>query len=203
MPTDAEERDDPIPAAIQAALPPLPLALADHPTLRAWRKAQAIWQDHPAAVVLGADTIVVLDQTVLNKPDNPAHARAMLSQLAARSHTVYTGLCICHDHPASPRFDLVASHVTLPPLTAEDIDAYVATGDPLDKAGGYGIQGLDGRLVAQVAGSYTAVVGLPLSATWRLLAAAGIAPQTDPAQAYETWLRNQRKEPLPCPPTEP
>lgn len=203
MPTEAEEAQDPVPAAISRALPACPLPLPDHPTLRAWRKAHAIWQHHPGTVVLGADTVVVLGDSVLNKPDDAAHARAMLARLAGRTHTVYTGLCVYGPQQHVPLFDLIASEVTLAPLEEATIAAYVATGEPLDKAGAYGIQGMGGHLVQQVVGSYTAVVGLPLPATHHLLSAAGIARLHDPKDAYTTWLRNQRKEPLPCPPTLP
>lgn len=207
--TDAEEQDTPVSPEIIAALPSFPLSLADHPTLRAWRKAHDVWAADSAHVVLGADTIVVLDQTVLNKPRDAAHAHTMLTQLAGRVHTVYTGLCVYRaqldgdDSCAQMQFDLVASEVTIAPLQADEIAAYVATGEPLDKAGAYGIQGLGGQLVRQVVGSYTAVVGLPLPATWRLLAAAGVSGLHDPAVAYRNWLQHQGKEPLSCPPTLP
>jgi septum formation protein len=203
MPTDAEEAQDPVPATITSALPACPLPLPDHPTLRAWRKAHAVWQQHPGAVVLGADTVVSLDDCALNKPDDAAHARAMLTRLAGRTHTVYTGLCVCAPQQQMPLFELVASEVTLAPLEDAAIAAYVATGEPLDKAGAYGIQGMGGHLVQHVVGSYTAVVGLPLPATHRMLSAAGVARLHNPEDAYTTWLRNQRKEPLPCPPTLP
>lgn len=203
LPTEAEEETHTIPPEINALLPPCPLTPDDHPTVRAWRKANDAWKRAQADVVLGADTVVVLDGKVLNKPRNPDDAHAMLAQLAGRSHTVYTGLCVYARQSQSPLLDLVASDVTIAPLNADEIAAYVATGEPMDKAGGYGIQGLGGRLVQQVVGSYTAVVGLPLPSTWQLLTQAGIAPMKDPTDAYYTWLRNQRKEPLPCPPTLP
>ena len=88
-------------------------------------------------------------------------------------------------------------------LTDAEIDAYIATGEPMDKAGAYGIQGLGGRLVRSVAGSYTCVVGLPLVAIHRLLSTAGYTQLTDPTEAYLYWLDSQGKEPLPCPPTFP
>jgi septum formation protein len=170
--------------------------------------------------VIGADTTVVLDGMVLNKPTDAAHARSMLAQLAGRTHTVYTGICVIrplteHAPPTLHKsatltidgwgvwLELVASAVELAELSAETIAAYVATGEPLDKAGSYGIQGLGGQLVRAVHGSYTNVVGLPLPATHRLLAAAGMSGLIDPSAAYTRWLESQGKEPLPCPPTLP
>lgn len=213
--TDAEESDSPPPPEIVAALPPSSLPLAQHPTLLAWRKAHAVWSHDPAHVVLGADTIVVLDGAVLGKPRDAAHARAMLAQLAGQVHTVYTGVCVCGSgsradaeyEPSAPvnqfQVALVTSDVTIAPLDREEIAAYVATGEPLDKAGAYGIQGLGGQLVRRVVGSYTAVVGLPLPTTWRMLTAVGISGLAEPTAAYRKWLQYQGKEPLPCPPTLP
>ena len=97
------------------------------------------------------------------------------------------------------QLDLVASDVAIADLTDAEIEAYVATGEPMDKAGAYGIQGLGGRLVRSVAGSYTCVVGLPLVAIHRLLSAAGYTRLTDPTEAYMRWLDSQGKEPLSCP----
>jgi septum formation protein len=110
-------------------------------------------------------------------------------------------------NPQSPissiQLDLVASDVLIAELTDAEIEAYVATGEPMDKAGAYGIQGLGGRLVRSVAGSYTCVVGLPLVTIHKLLSAAGFTQLSDPTKAYMRWLEAQGKEPLPCPPTFP
>lgn len=214
--TDAEESDEPAPATVVSALPACPLPLKEHPTLRAWRKADAVWSQNVADIVLGADTIVVLDGAVLGKPRDSVEAQAMLGRLAGRTHTVYTGLCVYGVRPRSVggtnqppatapqlQFHLETSDVTIAPLEAAAIAAYVRTGEPLDKAGAYGIQGLGGQLVRQVVGSYTAVVGLPLPATWHMLSAAGITGMEDPTAAYRNWLHHQGKEPLPCPPTLP
>lgn len=225
--SDAEERDDPVPHAVLTALPPLDLPRATHPTLLAWRKASHAAALTSEAVILGADTIVVLDGEVLNKPRDSSHACQMLTRLSGRIHTVYTGLCVirrdagrtmknddrddvCNTHPSSfilhpyqVWLDLVASEVEIAPLSAQGIADYVSTGEPLDKAGAYGIQGLGGRLVRGVRGSYTAVVGLPLSQTCRLLEAAGVNYLHDPEQTYRRWLEQQGKEPLPWPPTQP
>jgi septum formation protein len=101
------------------------------------------------------------------------------------------------------QLDLISSDVAIADLTDEEIDTYIATGEPMDKAGAYGIQGLGGRLVRSVVGSYTCVVGLPLVAVHRLLTAAGYSQLNDPTEAYRRWLDSQGKEPLPCPPTFP
>ncbi|MCS6841342.1 MAG: Maf family protein [Roseiflexus sp.] len=203
--TDAEEHAHPPPPEIVAALPPLALPLFDHPTLRAWRKASAACASAPDSVIIGADTIVTLEGEVLNKPIDPDDARRMLRRLSGKTHTVYTGLAVidARQTGAPPLFDLVASRVTVAVLSDADIDAYVATGEPLDKAGAYGIQGLGGRLVRAVAGSFTCVVGLPLVETWRLLRAAGIRGLGDPVEGYRRWLLDQGKEIPPCPPTLP
>ena len=216
---DGEERDHPPPSAVVAALPPCPVPLATHPTLLAWRKADAACAESPDSVIIGADTIVVLDGDVLGKPRDLTHARTMLRRLSGRTHTVYTGLAVIGQElgvgswgsgmsqlptpNSQPLLDLVASDVQIADLTDAEIEAYVATGEPMDKAGAYGIQGLGGRLVRSVAGSYTCVVGLPLVAVHRLLAAAGYTHLTDPTEAYMRWLDSQGKEPLSCPPTFP
>jgi septum formation protein len=217
--TDGEEQSDPPPAAVLAALPRCPLPLATHPTLLAWRKANAACAEAPDSVIIGADTIVVLDGDVLGKPRDRDHAHIMLRRLAGRTHTVYTGLAVIRPEtrdsgletgqnnplpPVSlPLLDLVASEVTVAKLAGAEIDAYIATGEPMDKAGAYGIQGLGGRLVREVVGSYTCVVGLPLVALHRLLTNAGLAGLVDPTEAYLRWLGAQGKEPLSCPPTFP
>lgn len=198
-PSDAEEQDGLIPDALQALLPDCPVSLSDHPTVRAWRKAADIYTTHPTSVVLAADTIVVLADQVLNKPDDPNHARAMLTSLSGRTHRVYTGLCLYHPGHDLPRFELVHSDVTLAALQPTDIDWYISTGEPLDKAGSYGIQGLGGRLVEQVVGSHTAIVGFPLPNVSNLLVAAGITPRYTPQEAYDTWLQDQQKETPPWP----
>jgi nucleoside triphosphate pyrophosphatase len=216
--TDGEEREDIPPAPVIAALPPAPLPLAAHPTLLAWRKAHAACAETPGSVIIGADTIVVLDGDVLGKPRDVDHACALLRRLSGRTHTVYTGLAVMRPAAGDARqqnasqlqpsicglyLDLVASQVTIAELTSDEIAAYVATSEPLDKAGAYGIQGRGGRLVREVVGSYTCVVGLPLVELHRLLSAAGVIGLIDPTEAYRRWLSAQGKEPLPCPPTFP
>lgn len=206
--TDAEEADLVEPPAVSAGLPGLAVPPRHHPTLLAWRKAHAAAAQAPDAVVLGADTIVVLDGEVLNKPADGAHARAMLRSLAGRTHCVHTGLCVIvpageGERPGRTLLDVATAEVTFRAVDDAEIAAYVATGEPLDKAGAYGVQGLGGTLVRGVRGSYTAVVGFPLVLAHSLLTAAGVVGLADPKATYHRWLHSQGKEPLPCPPTLP
>lgn len=142
---------------------------AEHYVLRLAReKAQAgvavAEQDLP---VLGADTIVVLNGEVLEKPRDEQHAREMLAKLSGATHQVLTAVALADRHQ---QLDcLVTTEVTFRSLSAEDIAAYVASGEPMDKAGAYGIQGLGGNFVRKINGSYHAVVGLPLVETTELL----------------------------------
>ncbi len=203
--SDAEERDDPVPEAVLAALPPFDLPRATHPSLLAWRKASHAAALAPGATILGADTIVVLGDEVLNKPRDPAHARQMLASLSGRTHIVYTGICVIEraEGGGMIQLDLVTSEVEIAPLSPHVIADYVDTGEPMDKAGSYGIQGLGGRLVRGVRGSYTAVVGLPLVQVHRMLSAAGVVGLHNPESTYRRWLEQQGKDPLPWPPTQP
>lgn len=184
--SDAEETEHYPAAALRAQLTPLAMPLDDHPAIRAWRKGNHIAHQFPAAVTLAADTIVVCDGVVLNKPRDPADAARMLRMLAGRTHEVYTGMALFvpqHD----PVFHVECSRVTMRNLTDAEIATYVATGEPMDKAGAYGIQGIAGSLVAAVDGSFTNVVGLPMQATIALLAHAGIAVQTALPVAFAQW----------------
>jgi septum formation protein len=131
----------------------------------------------PGEVVLSADTTVVLDGEILGKPDDAAHARAMLGRIAGRRHTVYTGVAL-HLPAASgePRRAVTVdrTEVRIAPLSESEIADYVATGEPLDKAGAYAIQGLGTLLVEAIDGNYTNVVGLPLPATAQLFRQLGL-----------------------------
>lgn len=197
--TNGEEQDWALPAEIERQLPSFPLDPRQHPTMLAWRKTQAAIEEGYGGIILGADTIVTIDGMILGKPRDDVDARRMLGMLAGRTHTVYTGLSLL-DTGAQPRclLDLVASDVTMSVLTDAEIAAYVATGEPSDKAGAYGIQGLGGRLVQGVAGSYTAVVGLPLVAVHRLLHTLGISELIDPGVAFQRWLADQGRNVPPC-----
>ncbi|KNC07500.1 septum formation inhibitor Maf [Klebsiella sp. RIT-PI-d] len=117
--------------------------------------------------VLGADTIVVLHGEVLEKPRDDADAAAMLRKLSGQTHQVFTAVALADRHLALE--SLVATEVTFRVLSEQDIAGYVASGEPQDKAGAYGIQGLGGCFVRKINGSYHAVVGLPLVETYELL----------------------------------
>jgi septum formation protein len=186
---------------VVAQLPPFELALRDHPTFIAWRKAIAAVEAGVRGLILAADTIVVIDGEVLGKPRDAAHAEAMLARLVGRTHTVYTGVVTLRhlpDEQPTLQMALDAAKVRMAPVEAAEIAAYVATGEPLDKAGSYGIQGLGGRLVQQVNGSYTCVVGLPLVTTHKLLTMMGVVGLVDPVVAFERWLADQGRASPPC-----
>ena len=129
-------------------------------------KAAAVADRQPAATVLGADTVVVVDAAILGKPRHDAAARAMLRRLSGRRHQVLTGVCLRRN--GQEAVGVVATWVWFAPLSAADIRAYVATGEPRDKAGAYAIQGLAARFIPRIAGSYSNVVGLPVATVWDL-----------------------------------
>lgn len=139
--------------------------------LLAERKAKAVAATNPTAYVLGADTIVVLEGFVLGKPKDAEEATVMLKQLSGKTHEVYTGVAI-----VSPK-DIISFYekttVTFWELTESEINMYVSSGEPLDKAGAYGIQQLGSFLVKEIQGDYFSVVGLPISRTVRELRRAG------------------------------
>jgi septum formation protein len=127
--------------------------------------------------VLAADTAVVLDGELLGKPATADEARSMLRRLSGRPHTVYSGVVLRDD--SGCRVCRVATTVRFRALGAGEIAAYVGTGEPMDKAGAYGIQGLGGAFVTAIEGSYSNVVGLPLAETLALLRASGIGSALD------------------------
>ena len=137
-------------------------------------KADWVAARHADEWVLEADTTVFIDHTVLNKPADLAEARAMLRRLAGRTHTVYTGVALRRLNAGLRVDEGVASTVTFRPFDDATIDAYFRVVNPLDKAGGYGIQ--DGRelIIERWEGSYTNIMGLPMEATKQILTMAGL-----------------------------
>ena len=145
----------------------------EDPVEFAERMAAAKAVDHPGLLV-SADTVVHLDGDILGKPKTQTEAVRMLERLSGRTHIVTTGVCVGR---ALRKIFSVSTRVQFRPLKAEEIHAYVATGDPMDKAGAYGIQGQAAAFVLTVDGSYTNVVGLPLAEVVRALSANGCPPR--------------------------
>ncbi|GBD26915.1 Maf-like protein YhdE [bacterium HR30] len=136
-------------------------------------KALAISQKIREAFVLGFDTEVELDGEILGKPADPSHAMTMLRCLSARQHRVCTGVCFARNARILENF-VVESHVTFKPLSDDLIRRYVATGEPLDKAGAYGAQGGGRAFIEKIEGSLTNVIGLPLDEVAALLQRHGL-----------------------------
>jgi septum formation protein len=144
-------------------------------------KAVAVSRTHPDRWLLAADTIVVVAGEILGKPSDPEDARRILERLSDREHQVITAVCLCHARRRYQELHAVTTQVCFKHLEAAVINAYLASGEPLDKAGAYGIQGRGACLVHSICGSYTNVVGLPLAETVDCLMAQGIiAPHGQP-----------------------
>ncbi len=135
-------------------------------------KALAIAQHRPHDIVLGADTVVVVDGQILGKPSDAADAARMLHLLSGREHQVITGVCLVVKGQASVASETTL--VTMSEITDQEIAAYVATGEPMDKAGAYAIQGIASRWIPCIEGDYSNVVGLPVALVYRMLRRAGI-----------------------------
>ncbi len=120
-------------------------------------------------LILGADTIVVVGEEVLGKPATHDDARRMLRRLSGRTHEVHTGLALVPPNGADQRVVEEITRVEFAPLTDAEIEAYIATAEPFDKAGAYAIQGVGGRYVTRIEGCYFNVMGLPLARLWTLL----------------------------------
>ena len=150
IPADVDETADP-------ALSPAELV-----AMLAEKKASAITIDNSAsnAIIIGSDTVVAIDNLILGKPKDDADAFAMLSRLQGRAHTVYTGVTVIT--PAGRRTFVESTKVFMRALTDEEINDYIQTGEPRDKAGAYGIQERGAVLIERVEGDYFTVVGLPL-----------------------------------------
>ncbi|RBP93976.1 septum formation protein [Cytobacillus firmus] len=137
----------------------------------AHRKAKAVFNKHPDSYVIGSDTVVVKDGNVLGKPGSSKEAFTMLKSLAGATHSVYTGVSIVTPENVNTFYE--KTDVVFWELTDEEINSYIGTGEPFDKAGAYGIQGMGSMLVKSINGDYFSVVGLPVSRTVRELRKAG------------------------------
>lgn len=156
-----------------AHVPEMPLA-QEPPLTYAQRlareKALAVLLRHPKNAVLGADTVVVIDEHLLEKPADAQDASRMLRLLSGRSHQVITGVCLVA--PGFERTEAEVTQVRFSQLSDEEITGYVRSGEPMDKAGAYGIQGIASRWIGRVEGCYFNVVGLPVERVYRMLRAA-------------------------------
>ena len=139
-------------------------------------KAETALPLAPGRPILAADTIVVVDNEVLGKPADAADARRMLRLLSGREHTVMTAVCLVNPWAESGRIQtrVVRTTVECAPLSDAEIDWYVASGEPMDKAGAYAIQGLASRFITRIEGSYSNVVGLPVAEVYNLCTDAGL-----------------------------
>ena len=152
----------------------------------AYAKAQHVARQCPTTVVLGADSVVVLEQQILGKPRDMDDARQMLTRLSGREHTVLTGLAVLHHARHFVCLDAVCTLVCFRPLSPAVIGQYIVTGEPMDKAGAYAIQGAAAAFVASWEGCYTNVVGLPLRRTAALLQAAGLQVPIWPGRSAQS-----------------
>jgi septum formation protein len=135
----------------------------------AFAKAQTVARRLGRGLVLGADTLVVCDEAVLGKPRDPAEAQAFLIQLSGRTHRVITGIALLQAETSRAEVATAVTAVRMRPFDADEAAAYVATGEPMDKAGGYAVQGRGALLVEAIEGEYSNVVGLPLITLAELL----------------------------------
>ena len=144
----------------------LPGAFAER---MAREKANAVFALRPNDLILGADTVVVVDGKILGKPRDTADAAGMLRLLSGRKHEVITGVCVAGRRLRTENTRSESTTVIMNPLSDDDIRGYVASGEPMDKAGGYAIQGMASRWISRIEGDYFNVVGLPVALVWRML----------------------------------
>jgi septum formation protein len=142
-------------------------------------KAEALAAAHPARWVIAADTTVLLGEELLEKPADPADAARMLGAIAGKTHIVYTGVTLQNVERQYRETRVAETEVRMLPLTEAEIDWYVRTGEPLDKAGAYAAQGIGGVFIESIHGSYSNVVGLPLATLYQMLRRAGIEPPAE------------------------
>lgn len=141
-------------------------------------KAEAIARQHPGRWVIAADTTVLLGDQLLEKPADPADAVRMLATIAGKTHMVYTGVTLQNVELDYRETRVAESEVRMLPLSRSEIEWYVATGEPLDKAGAYAVHGIASMFIDSIHGSYTNVVGLPLATLFQMMRKAGIDPLT-------------------------
>lgn len=144
-----------------------------------WAKAKALAEDHPERLIVAADTVVALDGQVLGKPANADEAVVMLRRLRGREHLVFSGLTAFSPFTGQQATEMAQTTVWMRPYSDEEIARYVASGDPLDKAGAYAIQHQEFNPVAYIQGCYTGIMGLPLCHLMRALNRLGLSLSVD------------------------
>jgi septum formation protein len=155
-------------------------------------KGEAVAALHPSSFVLSADTIVVADGRILGKPRDRAEARKMLSRLAGREHRVYTAICLLCRERGFRDLDTEVTRVRFRPLTAAEVAAYARTGECDDKAGAYAAQGAGVLLIDRIAGSFSNVVGLPMTRVVAMLARARLIRVTRSGPAWYAYAGGTR-----------
>ena len=138
----------------------------------AQEKARAVQSNTPGSVILAADTVVSIGETILGKPEDQEDAVRMLRLLSAQTHLVTTAVCLLNTEFEDIRSETTAVHFAH--MSETEIREYVATGEPMDKAGAYGIQGMASRWITKIEGDYYNVVGLPVDLVWRMLRERGV-----------------------------
>jgi septum formation protein len=146
-------------------------------------KAGALAKEHPARWVIAADTTVYLDQQLLEKPLDRADAIRILGTIAGKTHVVYTGVTLENTSSNYRDTRVAETEVRMLPLEPAEIEWYVGTGEPLDKAGAYAAQGIGAMFIESIHGSYTNVVGLPLATLFQMLRRAGLDPLAAPIRS--------------------
>jgi septum formation protein len=167
-------------------------APADYVRRLAEAKARAVLlrarEEH---IIIGADTAVVIDGDVLGKPADEQEARQMLTRLRGCTHQVFTGISVLRASDGNLWTEVVITDVPMRPYSDDEIERYIESGDPMDKAGAYGIQNPDFQPVASMAGCYASVMGLPLCSLSVLLRQAGVAPRADVARNCQATINYQ------------
>ncbi|NRP58645.1 nucleoside triphosphate pyrophosphatase [Marinobacterium sp. xm-d-564] len=148
----------------------------DYVNRLARNKAEAVAQHYPGALVIGSDTSVVIDNQILGKPESSDHFFTMFKRLSGAQHQVMTAVAISDGQQT--RSEVVITQVSFYPVNKREMERYWLSGEPQDKAGGYGIQGLGALFVKEIKGSYSAVVGLPIAETGKILEKFGFSAWT-------------------------
>jgi len=157
-----------------AELPPMGERPNSYAARMALEKAVKVGHFYPDHLVIGADTVVAIHDTILGKPKSHSEAVLMLSRLSGQVHEVWTGICVYHARSGTEIVKAVSTQVRFRELTQEEIDSYVQSGEPMDKAGAYAIQGRGKSLVRDLKGSYHNVIGLPTMELGRILEQIGV-----------------------------